>query len=136
VIHHLTGKTISALTKEDMYGDKKHGEKRGDGGNVKAGSLKEFSMAEKEDEAPHNDVPVRALASVMGQELGDAYKQTKTTLWITQYPIHFYSTTNILPENVDQRFTQESRTKMTNTTDKQRHWSTPVLLSYNDITYK
>jgi hypothetical protein len=25
---------------------------------------------------------------------------------------------------------------MTNTTDKQRHWSTPVLLSYNDITYK
>lgn len=70
MIHHLTGKTISALTKEDMYGEKKRGEKRGDGGNAKAGSLKEFSMAESEDEALHNDVPVGALASVMGLELG------------------------------------------------------------------
>jgi hypothetical protein len=51
----------------------------------------------------------------------DANKQTKTTLWIAQYPIQFFSTTTILPENVDQRFTQESRTKITNTTDNQRH---------------
>jgi hypothetical protein len=34
--------------------------------------------------------------------LNDANKQTKTTLWITQYPIQFFSTTTILPENVDQ----------------------------------
>ena len=69
---------------------------------------------------------------------GDANKQTKTPL-VTQYPITSTSTTTILPENVDQRFTQESHTKVTilpRIQDNQRHKSTPVLLSYHDITYK
>jgi hypothetical protein len=45
---------------------------------------------------------------------------------VTQYPVDSSVRPLVLPESVDQRFTQESRTKITN--DNQRHWSTPVLL--------